>query len=130
MHRWVDHTAELELRLEAASEAAIFEEAVAAVAELLGDELASEVESERISLTAPDRPALLAALVDELAFLAERRGLIAQGASDLELRDGRLEGTLQVRRGRARHLIKGATFHRLALERRAGGWAAVVVLDV
>ena len=37
MFRWVEHTAELELEIEAPSEAAVFEEALIAFAELAGD---------------------------------------------------------------------------------------------
>jgi UDP-N-acetylmuramyl pentapeptide synthase len=35
VYRWVDHTSELELRVEAASEAAVLEEAGAALAEFV-----------------------------------------------------------------------------------------------
>jgi SHS2 domain-containing protein len=36
-YRWLEHTSELELRIEAASEEAVFQEALEALGELIGD---------------------------------------------------------------------------------------------
>lgn len=130
-HRWIDHTAEVELRIEAGSAEAVLREALAAVAELLGEPDATRPPvSERIELTAPDRPALLAGWVEELAFLAETRGLICEGVEELEAGEDTLRATVELRPGEAAHLVKAVTYHGLRFEREGKRWVAAAVLDV
>jgi SHS2 domain-containing protein len=132
VHTWVEHTAELELRIEAADPEAVFAEALAAVGELLGegeDPRGAEVERE-VELDAPDLPALLAAWIDELTYLAETEDLIPVDARRLVLDGCRLQATVTARPGQPRHLVKGATYHRLAFDRQGGRYVARVVLDV
>jgi len=82
VHRWVDHTAELELELEAASERVVFEEALAALGGLLAERAGREEEPDteparhRVSASAPDRATLLAEWLSELAYLAESEGFV------------------------------------------------------
>jgi SHS2 domain-containing protein len=130
-HRWIDHTAEVELRIEAGSPEAVLREALAAVGELLGepDEARPPV-SVRIELMAPDRPALLAGWVEELAFLAETRGLICERVEELEAGEDSLVATIELRPGEAAHLVKAATYHGLRFEREGERWVAAAVLDV
>ncbi len=42
MYRWIDHTAELELAIEAPSDAGVFADALAALGQLLGEEAGGE----------------------------------------------------------------------------------------
>src|SRR4051794_41754813 len=85
-HRWIEHTAELQLELHARSEAAIFRQAVLALRELLeedagpatGERVERQVEAE-----ATDRGALLAEWLAEPGFLAETEGLAPHEARDL-----------------------------------------------
>jgi SHS2 domain-containing protein len=131
VYRWIEHTAEVELRIEAPSEAQVFREALEAVSELLGEPGGGEpAVAERIELQASDRPALLAAWIEELAFLAEARRLIPERLRELALREDGLRATVEARRGEPRHLVKAVTYHRLVLERRDGDWVAGAVLDV
>jgi SHS2 domain-containing protein len=144
MFSWADHTGELELHVEAATPAAVLAEALCAIGELLGGEEgertrdakgggqedAALVERE-LAVEAADRPALLAAWIDELVFLAETEGLVPIDVAGLRLDGDRLSATVIAREGEPPHLVKGATFHRLAFERSAeGGYHATVVLDV
>ena len=132
MHTWVEHTAELELRIEAPEAEAVFAEALAAFAELLGeggDASAPTVERE-VELDAPDLPALLAAWIDELAYLAETEDLVPVGVDRLDLDGSRLRATVTAHAGTPRHLVKGATYHRLGFERQGQRYVATVVLDV
>ena len=130
-HRWIDHTAEVELRIEAGSPEAVLREALAAVAELLGEpDRGRETASERIELTAADRPALLAAWVEELAFLAETRGLICERVEALEAGEDSLRAKVELRPGEAAHLVKAITYHGLRFEREGERWVAAAVLDV
>jgi SHS2 domain-containing protein len=129
MYRWVDHTAEVELEIDAGSEREVFADALAALAELLGatgegDELRS------VELRAADRPALLAAWLEELVFLAEIEGFEPLGLESLELGDDSLRATVRGRVGDPPHLVKAVTYHRLAFARAGSGYSARVVLDV
>src|SRR5919204_3952924 len=84
VYRWVDHTAEVELEIEADSEREVFADALVALADLLGT--AGEGNEPRaIELNAADRPALLAAWLEELVFLAETEGFEPLSLEALEL---------------------------------------------
>lgn len=131
MYRWVDHTAELELRIEAETEAAVFEEALAAFAELVNVEAAAgEPARHEISVAASSRESLLAEWLSELVFLAETEDFVPERVAALELHDGELRATVEGRRGRPPHLVKAITYHGLELQRDEGVWRARVVLDV
>jgi SHS2 domain-containing protein len=134
LYRWMDHTAELELRLEAPTEEGAFREALAALGELLtehsddldvGDPARFEVHA-----SAPDRSTLLAEWLSELVYLVETEGFLPQRVERLELGDDSLEATVAGRRSSPTHLVKAVTYHRLSLEERDGAWHATVVLDV
>jgi SHS2 domain-containing protein len=128
--RWVEHTAEQELELEAPSEAAVFAEALAAFAELVGDGRGPSLTRE-IEVEADDPAMLLVAWLDELIFLGEVEQLVPEQITSLELGEGRLRATVEGRRGTPRHLVKGVTLHQLELRGDDKvGWRARVVLDV
>jgi SHS2 domain-containing protein len=130
MYRWVEHTAEVELEIEAAGEREVLEEALHALAELLGIEEAGDEERRSVAVTAEDRPALLAAWIEELAFLAESEGFVATSLDELDLRAGGLSATVAGTLAEPPPLVKAVTYHRLAFERSGGGYLARVVLDV
>ncbi len=137
MYHWVEHTGELELRIDADSEEHALREATAALAELLADDkedaegaAAREPLVLDVSLSAPDRPGLLADWLSELVFLAETEGFVPESVRSLELEGARVTAQVQGHRGDPRHLVKAVTLHRLAFERSDGGWRATVVLDV
>lgn len=130
-HRWVEHTAEVELRVEAGSPEAVLREALAGIAELLGEpDGEGRSVSERIELTATDRPALLAGWLEELVFLAETRGLICERVEALEVGEDSLRATVELRQGVPSHLVKAVTYHGLRFEREGERWVACAVLDV
>ena len=131
-HRWIEHTAELQLELHARSEAAVFREAVHALRELLeedepatGDRVERAVEAE-----APDRGALLAEWLAELVFLAETEGLVPDDARDLVVGEDSVTAVVVGRACEPRHLVKAVTYHDLELHRDRDGWRGNVVLDV
>jgi SHS2 domain-containing protein len=128
--RWVDHTAELELEIEAPSEAAVFAEALAALAELVGDGGGPPM-SREIEVAADDRALLLVEWLSELVYLSELEELVPERIAALELSERRLRATVEGYRGRPRHLVKAVTLHRLELSGDDdAGWRARVVLDV
>lgn len=126
--RWLDHTSEVELEVIAGAEAAVFEEAAAALGELLAGGPGDPVERE-VRVAANDRGALLVAWLEELLFLAETERLVPEGA-ELRLAPGALAGVVRGRRADARPLVKAVTYHRLEVAQDDAGWHARVVLDV
>lgn len=138
--RFVDHTAELQLELEAPTREAAFAEAVAAVAQLFAERTPTETEPadarpaesrREVSAHAADDAALLAAWLEELLFAVETEGLVPQGATQLQVGEGVVQGLVDFAAGSPLHLVKGVTYHDLALGRAGdGSWRGRVVLDV
>jgi SHS2 domain-containing protein len=128
-YRWVDHTAEVELEIEAIGEREVLEDALRALAELLGVE-GSGQDRRAVAVAGSDRPALLAAWIEELAFLAESEGFVATALLDLDLGPGGLQATVAGVLDEPPPLVKAVTYHRLAFEPSGDGYVARVVLDV
>ncbi|MBW6454816.1 MAG: archease [Trueperaceae bacterium] len=151
-----DHTADLGLRVEAASREALFEEAGRALTALIVEEPDAVVrERERldVALTAADPADLLFDWLHALLVAFEVRHLLLVrfateivGIDDLdEIVDpddpDEHEGGLQLRasawgervdpaRHRLVHEVKAITYHGLWLGRQGAGWAAEVIVDV
>jgi SHS2 domain-containing protein len=135
VHRWVDHTAELELEIEAASEQGVFEEALSALGGLLaeragGDETDAEPARREVSVSAPDRATLLAEWLSELAYLAESEGFVPMRTDRLELTDDGLRAAVVGRQAYPPHLVKAVTYHRLGIWEEDETWRARVIFDV
>lgn len=130
MYRWDEHTSEVELAIEADSATAVFEQATLALAELLEDATAKAPLERRVRVSAEDLPTLLAEWLAELVYLSETEGFLAERATELSLSGATIEATVSGRRTAPQTLVKGVTYHRLALEPAAGRWRARVVLDV
>jgi SHS2 domain-containing protein len=129
MHRFVEHTGEVELELEARTEEGVFVEAAAAFRELLhADE--GEGEQREIELSAADRALLLVEWVNELVFLAEVEGFVPVRVSSFELAPGRLRATVEGHLSRVPHLVKAVTLNNLSLRRTDDRWHGRLVLDV
>jgi SHS2 domain-containing protein len=134
-YSWREHTSELELHIEAASERVVFGDALQALGELAAEEREACGEpggtvTRELSVAGADRAALLAAWLGELVYLAESEDLVPEALERLELSDSALSATIRARRGRPRHLVKGVTYHQLRFEESPGGFCATVVLDV
>lgn len=130
MHRFVEHTGELELEIVSPTEQGVFGEALAAFAALVGDDGGGAEASHEVVVEAADRALLLAGWLDELVFLAETEGFVPARAPALELSGAGLRATVEGRRGRPRHLVKAVTLNNLELERTDDHWYASLVLDV
>jgi SHS2 domain-containing protein len=130
-YRWVEHTAELELRIEAETPKQVFEDAIAAFAELVdGDDGGGDPVTHQLWLTAADRPELLARWLEELVFLADTEQFVPRQVSSLEVGRQELRARVEGIQGSPRPLVKGVTYHGLELARREGAWRARLVLDV
>jgi SHS2 domain-containing protein len=137
VYRWVDHTAELELAIEAAGPGDALAQALTALAELLEPDVdapaespAGELQRRSVEVAARDAAGLFAAWLEELVFLAESEGFVAQALVACTLGDQRLETVVEGRLGSPRPVVKAVTYHRLAFESRGDGYVANVVLDV
>ncbi len=131
MYHWAEHAAELELVIEAPTEAAVFADALTAFAELVGDGGGLDGERHTIELEADDLGALLVDWLNELVYLAEVEQFVPEHLTNLELHDARLRATVRGRRGEPRPLVKAVTLHRAELRpSKDAGWRARVVLDV
>jgi SHS2 domain-containing protein len=133
MYRWIDHTSELELRVEAETEAGVLHDATRALAELLrgeGRPGAGEPVRREVTVDADDRAQLLAAWLEELVFLAETEAVIPEDVRFETLDERGLRACVDGRLGDPPHLVKAVTYHRLSFDRAGSGWAATVVLDV
>jgi len=129
-HRFVEHVAEVEVELEAASERGIFEDALAAFAELVATGHPLEPASHEIELAAGDRALLLHDWLDELVYLADVEAFVPERVASFELDGIRLRATVEGGRGDPRPLVKAGTLSNLALERDGKRWRGRVVLDV
>jgi SHS2 domain-containing protein len=130
--RWVDHTAELELQIDAATERELFADALDAFEELAGRDPAGDPARHEVFVLAegPDPASLLVEWIEELVFLAETEDFVPERLVSLELGKSELRAEVEGRRGKPAHLVKAVTYHGLVVEERADGWHARVVLDV
>jgi len=131
VYRWLSHTGEASLEIEASTPEDVFREALEALRELLDDtHSGGEPLTRVVAVEARDRPALLADWLAELAFLAETEGFVAERIEALDLEDLRLRARVGGRSGNPPHLVKAVTYHGLTLAPHGAGWRATVVLDV
>lgn len=128
-YRWVDHTAEVELHVEAPSAEQVFVEAAAALGELLAGD-GGEPAQREVDLEARDLPTLLADWLEELVELADVDGFVPQRVPSLTLEGVRVRATVEGLRGEPRPLVKAVTYHGLRLEQDGDVWRARLVLDV
>jgi SHS2 domain-containing protein len=130
VYRWVDHTAEVELHVEAPSEEDIFREALSAFAELVSREDEGPSVHHDVTAEAQDAATLLAEWLGELVFLAETDDFVPERLERLELDGTRLWAVVAGHRGRPAHLVKAVTYHGLEFAQSGEVWRAKVVLDV
>ena len=130
MYRWVEHTAELELHIEAPTREDVFAEALAAFAELVSREDPGEGAEHEVTAEAQDAATLLAEWIGELVFLAETEDFVPERLERLDLDETRLRAAVAGHRARPAHLVKAVTYHGLEFARSGDVWRAKVVLDV
>ena len=135
-HSWAEHTGELELELAADSPEELFAEAAVALGRLLADHEpgggtggADPVEVE-VEVHGRDPATLLAEWLAELAYLAERQGLVPERVGDLRWGETAITATVHGHRGRPPPLVKAVTYHRLERGAVDGSWRGRAVLDV
>jgi SHS2 domain-containing protein len=129
MYEWRSHTAEIELRVLAPTNEDVFADAVDAFGRYVELERDGEPARHELDLEAPDRGALLVALLEELIFLADTEQFVPD-TTELRVERDRLVGVVEGRRTRIDPIMKAATYHGLQFERNGDLWDARVVFDV
>jgi SHS2 domain-containing protein len=129
LHRFVAHTGEVEIEIDAGSRADVFAEAAVALAELIGDG-GGEQGTRTVAASGSDAATLLADWLDELVFLAETEGFVTEHVVELQLHERSLRASVAGRRTTPRGLVKAVTYHDLVFEEDGDRWFARVVLDV
>lgn len=130
MYRWVEHTSEAELEIEAGSAADVLAEAATAFGDLYADAPRLEEVEVTVRAQADELPALLAEWLGELAYLAETDGFIPERAVTVDLTGNSVEALLAGHLSKPQSLVKGVTYHRLEMAAADGVWRARAVLDV
>jgi SHS2 domain-containing protein len=128
-YEWRSHTAEIELRVVAASEVDVFGEAADAFGRYVELDCGGERARHEVQLEAVDRGGLLVALLEELIFLADTEGFVPD-RTQLRVEGNRLSAVLEGRRTRIDPIVKAATYHGLQFERKGEVWDARIVFDV
>lgn len=139
-YRFLDHTADVGVKIRAASLEGVFAEALAAFTDTVtARRRVGTGLSQAFELTGPDAEILLVDWLGELLYAFEvGRRLFHDAEVRLQPGDGGLALTA-VARGEAwdprRHpvkvLVKGVTYHALEVARRGeGDWSARVIFDI
>lgn len=131
--RIVEHTADWALLVRGRDLAELFRHAAVGLARLLAGDLAAVPKDmqREIQLEAYDAEGLLVEWLGELAYWAEREGLVFPLIEHLEVAPDRLTG--RVRGGCALELqkhIKAVTYHDLAIREQDGKLEVTIVFDV
>jgi SHS2 domain-containing protein len=131
MYRFLEHTAELGLEVEAANLEELLEDAALAFAELVAPGASGARSRRSIELALIDDETLLADWLNELLFLAESGGFVPQSVERCGWAPGRLTADVTGFVGTPRPVIKAVTYHDLELvEDENGAWKGRVILDV
>ena len=126
---WESHGAEEQLHVTAGSPEQVVVEAVAAFSRLVERDPGGEPAAHELAVSGPDRASMLVALLEELIFLTETEGFVADD-TEATFEENRLRVALRGRRTAVDPLVKAATYHGLSFDRQEDAWHARVVLDV
>lgn len=132
-HRWVAHTSEVQLQIEAESLGDLAAEAGRALGLLLLRGVPADPSGpvRTLEVTSVDREALLVDWLNEILFVAETARWVPVEFEVLESSNTHLKATaLGVQVEDAPSIVKAATFHGLKVEEADGGWQAEVIFDV
>jgi SHS2 domain-containing protein len=142
MFEFMDHTADVAIRLTSRDEEEFFRDAASAVVAILLDLKASAalvaLSSIPVRLEAEDPESLLIDFLNELIFLFDTTGFLPRNLQVTSVQlgspahfHGQLEGdTFDPVRHHAKTEIKAATFHGLEVRKARGGLQADVVFDL
>jgi SHS2 domain-containing protein len=131
----IDHTADVGIRVMAASLDALFETAALALTELMTDTTMVEPRLERtVDVKEESLDLLLVCWLQEVLYLIDTEGLVFS-VFEVRIEGAALQATL---RGEPfnpeihprRSDVKAVTYHHLEVASRGDGWEARVILDI
>ena len=126
---WESHEAEEQLDIVAPSPETVVAEAVGAFSLLVERAAGGDPAHHELVAEGTDRAGMLVELLQELIYLAETEGFVADEC-EAAFEDDRLRVVLRGRNTAVDPIVKAATYHDLRFDQRADGWHARVVLDV
>jgi SHS2 domain-containing protein len=126
---WESHDAEEQLHVVADSPEQVVVEAVAAYSRLVERAPGGEPAAHDVVAHARDRAGMLVEILQELIYLADTEGFVADDAH-ASFENTELRVALRGRRTTVDPLVKAATYHGLSFEQQHDGWHARVVFDV
>jgi SHS2 domain-containing protein len=130
----LEHTADVGVRARGATLEEAFEQATLGLAEVLGARRPGAGEAVAVEVAAGDTGGLLVDWLNEVLWLHETRGHACIAAVRVErVGDGRASGSVTLSSTDPPAdgtFVKAVTYHRLRVDRDAGGWLAEVYLDV
>lgn len=132
-HELIEHTADVGLRIWAATLDELFEEAAVGLIDVMGRSAGPDDRQERIVLDAPDLDALFVDWLSEVLFLFDARGFATRSAQlAVQTEPAHLEATLSGSGDFEQHgpAVKAVTYHGLDISPTASGYEACVYLDV
>lgn len=129
MYEWREHTAELELFVQAPTPTQVFAEAADAFGRLVELATNGDAAERRVSVAGHDYASLLVGFLDELVYLADTDSFVPD-AAQVELDHEQLSAALEGRVTEIQPIVKAATYHGLEFRQDGGAWQARVVLDV
>jgi len=133
--RWLEHDADLRLRVRAPDPESLFAAAARAVVEASVEGAIRGEERRRIERAEPDRESLLVAWLNEILYLLSEGRFLPARIERIEIAGNVLGATLaggpaDPSENRFVREIKAATFHGLAVERAGAVWTATILFDI
>ncbi|HLC31763.1 MAG TPA: archease [Candidatus Nanoarchaeia archaeon] len=129
---FLEHTADIKLKVEAKTLDALFEEIVKALAAHLNhQEPIKTTKGKTISVSGSDYPSLLYNFIDELIYLIDAENFIPAKAS-VQMRGFNLTAELTGDTASNYPLdqLKAATYAEMDIKKTPKGWTALFVIDV
>jgi SHS2 domain-containing protein len=132
----LDHTADLRIRITGDSQAALFQNAGLALADLICDpETLTPGETIRIDIVGDDPADLMVNYLRELLYQWTGKEKLINMVDILDMSDDCLSARIHTTRYQSdQHTIlteiKAVTYHQIAVEPTDEGWQAIVVLDI
>ena len=136
MHETFEHTADLGLRVRAASEEELFAEAARGLFSMIVAELETvqPTHPREFTIAGQDRDYLLFDWLNELLYVFDTERLLLS-QFDVRMTGEGLTATARgepydPQRHRLDHEVKAITYHGLRVEQDADGWLAEVIVDI
>ena len=132
-YQFLDHTADIIMRVHSADKKSLFVEGAFGLMELVFGDSSKQVpivENEEVELSAPDRDMLFVDWLCELHARAVLHGLVVREIRIGYLSDDHLEATLYCGRAAPTREIKAVTLHDLHLVHANHQWQVDVTFDL